>query len=99
MTWAQYRRRVCSFEGREVPLGPIAAEIVSTLVMQAGRDLALSDLIEAVYPDPDREPDWAASCMHRIINKLRGQMPGSIVTRGWHGYSIVRARPDLKEAA
>jgi DNA-binding response OmpR family regulator len=99
MTWAQYRRRACSFEGREVPLGPIAAEIVSTLVMHGGRDVALTELLEAVYPDPDLEPDWGVSCIHRIINKLRRLMPGSIATHGWHGYSIAPPRTDYREAA
>ena len=59
--------------------------------------VSVTDLIEMLWPDPDAEPDWAATIVHVVMLHLRGKMAGSGWTIGRMA-SAVGARYSLKRA-
>lgn len=88
MTWPQYLRRECTFNGDVIKLGRVQTEILSTLLMRSPAPVSASDLIEAVYPNPDKEPDWADSCIKVLVHRVRKKLPGVIEVRYGMGYTI-----------
>jgi hypothetical protein len=72
MTWPQYQRRQCSVDGARVALeGTWADVLFALLVNDPGKFMCMSSLIEAVYPDPDLEPDYAANVIFVAFYELR----------------------------
>jgi DNA-binding response OmpR family regulator len=72
MTVPQYRRRECTLDGRAVSLSWLETELLALLlVTDPERALGKSDIIEALYPNPDLEPEWADNLVYRYVNKLR----------------------------
>lgn len=88
MTWPQYLRRQCTFNGEVVNLSRTEAEIVSTLLMWRGRPVPKSTLISAVWPNPDLEPDWSENSIFVYAYRLRRKLPGVIESHRGHGFVI-----------
>lgn len=88
MTWPQYRRGVCFYYGSRVRLSNNEAELLSTLLLRRDRFVSVNDLIEALYLDPDHEPDYARDCVAHALCRLREKLPGLIETHHRRGYLI-----------
>lgn len=99
MTWQMYRIGICSFHGRFVRLTHMEAEILSVFLMRRGRLTTTTDLIEAIYPDPDLEPDTAANCIAVVLGRVRRKLPGLIETIGYQGHLIELPHEELRQAA
>ena len=99
MTWQMYLVGICSYRGRLVQLTRMEAEIVATLLIRRGRRMTIPEIIEAVYPDPDREPDTAYNCVAVLLSRVRRKMPGLVETIGCQGYVIERPLEELRQAA
>lgn len=97
MTWQMYRVGVCSYQGQFVHLTRTETEIVSALLLRRGQRVRLHELIEAVYPDPDFEPDTAKNCILVLLSRVRRKLPGLIQTLGW-GW-IIDTPHELRAAA
>ena len=52
-------------------LAPQEMALACAFIMNRGRVLARSDLIEAVWPDPDVEPSDAKGIVGQLIHRLR----------------------------
>lgn len=102
MTLPQYLRHECTINGRMVPLRKSLADLLA-LMLVSGPDKFLSTqfLIEAMWPDPDFEPDWAETIVFRRIHELR--MKGVQIERRYiFGYRIprwAREEAEMREAA
>lgn len=105
MTWPMYRHRECRYRGRLVQLTRSETEVLSVLLLHRGRPLFAGQLLEAIYPDPDDEPDTAKKCLHVFLSDLRTKLPGLIVYRGaargrgFLGWTIERPLEELRQAA
>lgn len=100
MTVPQYRRRECSIDGRTVHLCPAMCELLSVMLVSGpDRFLGSSVLIEALWPNPDLEPDYAESMIWRYILRLRRE--GVVIENAYNfGWRIPRwARGDAAMAA
>lgn len=73
-------------------LTPKEGDTLAALLMNRGRLLSRTNLIEAVYPDPDKEPDWAMTLITIVITRLRRKLPDLIQTECSRGYYIERPR-------
>lgn len=86
MTLPQYRRRECAVDGRCVRLKPAEAETLALLLVNGpDRFLSGDELIEALWPNPDFEPNWALAIVWRRIHELRayGVPIENCYKRGW----------------
>lgn len=68
MTWPQYRRCECTLVAH---LSPQEAELLAALLMRHPDPVPTSDLIEAVWSDPDAEPECADSQIRIHVCHLR----------------------------
>lgn len=64
-----YRRNEVDVGGLIVRLSPLEAEVLSTIIMRPLTSRA--QIIEAVWPDPDLEPDSAHNMVSVTISRLR----------------------------
>jgi DNA-binding response OmpR family regulator len=105
MTWPMYRHCECRYMERIVRLTRSETEVLSVLLLHRGRPLFAGQLLEALYPDPDEEPDTAKKCLHVFLSDLRAKLPGLITYRGaargrgFLGWTIELPREDLRQAA
>jgi len=84
MTWPQYCRGECTFDGERIALPPLEAKILMVLLIRRGEVVSTTEMIEAIYPNPDLEPDWAESIIFSKFSHLRDKLPGLIETVwGW----------------
>ena len=81
MTWPQYERKDCSFRGQVIRLTTTECEIVSTLLMRRGQAVPYEDIIGALWPNPDLEPDYAYNIIMQYRRKLTRKLPGVIECR------------------
>lgn len=88
MTWPQYQRRECTFKNTTVRLSPTQREILATLLMRRGQLVRRDELIEAVYPDPDKEPETSYLVVDRMMWLLRRKLPGAIERIWGRGFLI-----------
>ncbi len=87
MTWPQYRRGECSALVT-VKLTRMETEMLSTLLARRPAPLTTGDLIEAIYPDPDAEPEFAVNLTRRLIVSLRRKLGRHYITLSPRGYRI-----------
>lgn len=97
MTVPQMRRCECTHYGRVVRLTHRECEVLTILLLRRGTPVSTTELIEAIYPNPDSEPDYGVSTIGAFLCRLRRKMPGLIETNWCWGYSI--RRPALAQAA
>lgn len=86
LTWPQYRRREVTYQGETVHLRPQEMEFLSMLLMRRGQIVSGEEMIENLWPDPDREPEMPRYIMSRLRCNLEQKMPGLVTTvwgRGW----------------
>ena len=91
MTWPQYLRHECQIGAFIVPLSPIQTELLLLLMLRYPNPVTLSDMVEAAYPDPDREPDASHCCIYRHIKRLRARIGQyRIVGRSSFGWRLIQ---------
>ena len=86
-TWPQYLRRQCTVIAS---LSEQENELLSTLLLRRPAPIAVNELIEAIYPNPDFEPESAAKNIAALVDRL-GQKIGRahISAAGWgRGYRL-----------
>ena len=87
MTWPQYQRGECTVSGA-VALSPLEAEALFVLLVRHPEMVSAGDLIDALYPDPDAEPEDAENALACVIGRLRNAVgAGRIVTHPG-GYAL-----------
>lgn len=103
MTWPEYRRSECLYYGRRVLLCPSLAELLAILLLNRGRAVQSSDLIEALWPNPDLSPDWGQCSVRLRVKRLRARLPGLVQTighaKGCEGWMIPLPGHDVLNAA
>jgi DNA-binding response OmpR family regulator len=100
MTWPQYRRRQCTVGDFTIDLSPLETELLSTLLIRYPAPMRVGELIEVVYPNPDAEPDWAASVITKALRSLAhkvGAFRLEFVQRV--GYRLCQVPDDIARAA
>jgi DNA-binding response OmpR family regulator len=93
MTWPQYLRRECSFNGNRIHLTPSQAELLGALLIRRGRTVSNEALIETLYPDPFEAPERDEDCMKVLLSLLRRKLPGLVHLEHGRGYFIPKPRP------
>jgi DNA-binding response OmpR family regulator len=98
MNWPEFQRQVCVINDEEVSLTPQETELLLILLLKhPKRHTPVSELIEAMWPNPDLEPDWAAKRLQVLVFNLRGKGV-EIESRYQFGYRIpVHARGDTPQ--
>ena len=72
MTFPQYLRHECTVDGRIVRMRGLWAEaLASLLVSHPARFVSRAEMIEAIWPNPDFEPDYASVMVDMCIHGLR----------------------------
>lgn len=90
MTWPQYKARVCCVDGRIlVRLSPQQTELLLMLMLRYPRAVALSDLVEMLWPDAEEEPEAPIDACRQQFDKLRRRIgSGCITTDYGFGYRL-----------
>lgn len=92
MTWPQYLRHECMVDGLTVRLAPADAELLLVLMLRYPGWVPVSELIEALWPEPDDEAEWARNAVKARVSRLRGAIGGCRVTSRWGwGYALIQA--------
>ena len=78
--------RVIRFYNRHIDMGPKVLELL--LLQSPDRVITTSDIIEYVWPEPNREPDWAPTLVRRCIMGLRKRGIPIALRKGF-GYAIL----------
>lgn len=98
MTLPQLRRHECTIDGRVVKLRHTLAELLALLLVSGPKFLSRDDLIEALWPNPDFEPEWAETIIHLRIHELRAH--GVEIESAYKfGYRVNQRQANLAEAA
>ena len=91
MTWPQYERGEVAIDGRPVKLSPRETVIVALLLMRRGCFVAVNDLIEMIWPNPDLEPENAAQGLTVYVCRLRKKLGADAIENLWgRGFRIPR---------
>lgn len=84
MTVPQWMRGECLVDGRAVRLLPAWSELLAVLLVASpDRELSSAELIEAIWPEPDEEPAYAAGNLAKYIHFLRAR---GVPIENRHGY-------------
>jgi DNA-binding winged helix-turn-helix (wHTH) protein len=87
MTMPQSRRSCASIEGVEVALFPQEARVLERLLLARPGLATHDEIIAAVWPDPDQEPENALGQVRMIVGWLRAKgIP--VELRHSQGYSL-----------
>ena len=75
------------------PFSKQQRRILVLLGLYAPRPMAIGELVECAYPDPDLEPTEADECVRRSIRRMRPKLHGWTITgvRG-RGYVLERTQ-------
>lgn len=92
MTWPQMLRHEVAMDGYVVSVQPKSHAILVALLANRGRTLSKNELIEAIWPDPDDEPDWASDTFYQHMTNLFAKV-GDLVTNV-HGYGYILPRDE-----
>lgn len=92
MTWPQYRRRQCSVGNWIVKLSPTETELLSTLLIRYPNPVTITELVEAVYPDPDAEPEYPeVHIVQRMCtSRARSERFALIIAAAWSAIGCIR---------
>jgi DNA-binding SARP family transcriptional activator len=97
MTFPMSQRYEAEINGELVRLEPNPHRLLEVMLLR-GRELTtVGSLIEALWPDPDFEPDWAESAIHVYLMRLR-RSGVRIFCQYSLGYRIAIAGDVVKEA-
>lgn len=87
MTWPMYRRQQIAVGDRLYGLSPQQTEIMFVLLSRHGY-VSKNDLIEAVWPDPELEPDTASAVITTQVCLLR-KRAGIEISHERYGFYIL----------
>lgn len=96
MTWPQYLRRECTYNGAAIKLSRRQTDVLSVLLIKRNIATLARDLIPMVY-DTDVEPDYAENIIGLMVMRLRAKLPGVIHSRYGFGYVIYATPPPNPE--
>jgi DNA-binding winged helix-turn-helix (wHTH) protein len=102
MTIPQFRCHECTINGRAVKLRPQAAEVLSILLVSDPDEFVTQpELIEAMWPNPDFQPDYADTLLGKMFTILRqsGVAIENDWGRGWRIPRWAREQAQVAEAA
>ena len=83
MTAPQSRRRQISVDGRIIRLTPSESRLAELLVLNSGRTVRWPDIIEYVWPDPDRQPLDTKGCLYAFTIRLKTKGVPIFLHLGW----------------
>lgn len=82
MTWPNYLRRTLVVDGVEHRLTPKLIDLALLLLLRRGAFVPIPDVIEALWPNPDEEPDFSEDVIRTYVSRLRRVLPpDSIIAR------------------
>lgn len=94
MTWPQYLRGECQVSGFVVKLSPTEAEVLLQMLLRYPRDTLVSEIIEAIWPNPDEEPAWPATEVYRVVSRIRFKIGAYRIQQcGFRGYALLQEPP------
>jgi DNA-binding winged helix-turn-helix (wHTH) protein len=88
MTWPLYQRSEVMVNGSRVALQRKQADLLAVLLLRRGEVVSKTDLIEALWPDPDGSPEGEEVVLFQHVYYLRRRIPGIVRTHIGRGYSI-----------
>lgn len=80
MTWPQYLRKECTFNGEVVKLGYRSVEIVALLLMRYPYPTDIETILSVLYPNWDDEPPTVRIMLNHHRRKLNKKLGGIIKT-------------------
>lgn len=84
MTWPQYRHRECIVNGVKRRLEPREAEFVLLLLLgDPAKFLTNEHFIEALWPNPDDEPESASANMVSVYMSRLRRRHGIVIEHRW----------------
>lgn len=91
LTWHGYKRGVVQIDGESIHVPRQPMEVLFFLMVRRGDFCTMDGLISFVWPDADKEPDYALSIVRIYIGTLRKIFgEGVIRTHYERGYIMVR---------
>ena len=97
MTWPQYERHECTYNGRRVRLTPQLASLLAILLMTRGKPLTVHDLVDALCLTASRDGNDRALHVRVVLCHLRQRLPGLIQTYARRsGFGWLIERPDAE---
>lgn len=85
MTWPEYLRGECTLKVR---LTPRENELLSCLLMRHPEAVPVRDLVEAIYPDAETEPDTSEDQIRIVADNLRKKLGPRHIVKDWRGYGV-----------
>lgn len=85
MTWPQYLRHECRVTAR---LSPQESELLSTLLVRHPRPVTTAELIEAIWPDPDHEAEFAQSRVWALVCSIGRKIGAGRIEHDGIGYRL-----------
>lgn len=82
MTWPQCLRCELKLGPRLMKLAPLEHSLLRALLFNH-RSLSIDELIEAMWPDPDYEPEWANNSVKVYVSRLRAKGIGLATQYGF----------------
>jgi DNA-binding response OmpR family regulator len=71
MTVPQYARREATIDGQRVFMTPAERDLLALLLIRGPRLTTREQMIEWLWPDPDREPETAQNGVEVRLSRLR----------------------------
>ena len=90
MTWPQYMRGECSATAQ---LSRMETEVLSTLLLRHPAPVSLHQMIEAIYPDPDRQAEYATRAVPVFVMRLRNKIGRDQILTTPQGYRLGADQP------
>ena len=87
MTLPQSRRREVVVHGQVIKLSGQVHALVELLVLRSRCIVPVETIIEYIWPNPDFEPDWAATIVSVLLCRAR-QCGVPLETHYGRGYSL-----------
>jgi hypothetical protein len=73
MTWPEYQRGQCTIDGMRCKVGPAIAELLALLLISdPATFVGMDDILDALWPNPDRQPDTWRNVVSVYMAKLSG---------------------------
>lgn len=88
MTWPQYLRGECTFDGMTVALKRRHAELLLLLLLRRGQIVSLAELVHWMWPHPDEEPGHPEDAAANYIREIHTSLPGVVLTDHGRGRII-----------
>lgn len=84
MTWPQYLRKECSVGDFKVHLAPQQAEILAIMLMRYPLPTDIVTMVEALWPDPDLQPEQWFNEVRQVIHQLRHKIGAFRIAASGH---------------